>query len=135
MIRGIDYREFMKIRHSFHSSIVSHRIQTDNNSRFSVTMINSRSIFYPSLLIIIYLVISLVVVQDCEGAYLDKPLSLKLGYREKVWCHRHADCVSLNYRWCCVPFGDRKIAVNGVRYFKFLVIMIERNVTLNFPSS
>lgn len=48
-----------------------------------------------------------------EG-FLAYTASTRTGFREKVWCHRHADCAALNWRWCCVPFGNRQLAVNGV---------------------
>lgn len=64
---------------------------------------------------IIFLMILLIstAIPSVEG-YLAYTASSKPNPRGRVWCHRHADCVSLNRRWCCVPYGNRQLAVNGV---------------------
>lgn len=63
-----------------------------------------------------YLVIGVlfvVLITESNG-FLAFVSTNRSGFRDKVWCHRHADCVLLNWRWCCVPFGDRTLAINGV---------------------
>lgn len=59
-----------------------------------------------------------MAISESQG-YLAYMSTVRANTREKIWCNGHADCVSLNWRWCCVPYGNRKLAVNGVSLLVF----------------